>query len=568
MHTNRRLALTLALALATTAASQTGPAASTPTVSCDLLFAGGRVVDGTGAPWFRADVCVTGDRITAVGLLQGVAARLRIDASRLVIAPGFIDMMGQSEYRVLVDGRAASKITQGITTEITGEGGSIAPLNARMLASGKATYDHYGYTPTFTTLAGYFDELTRRGVALNVGTFVGAGGVRSLVIGEDDRPPTGAELEQMKAAVDQAMREGALGLSTSLIYVPDHFASTEEIIALAKVAASHGGSYITHQRDEGDDNGGGLDASMDEVFRIAREAKIPAEIYHIKASGQRNWGRMKAMLMRIEDARAAGLDISADQYPWAASSNNLDASLPVWVREGGAEKMVARLKDPAQRAKTREDFLKLPENTDWPAGASRILVTSVLNAALKGYEGQTIEQIAATAKKDPLDVIIDIVVADQGNTARVSFSMSEDDVREALRHPFVSFCTDSGASATDGIFSKQKSHPRAWGSASRILGYYVREQKVLTLEEAIRKMTSLPAARMRLSDRGIVRAGMAADLVAFDPKTVAARATYADPLHYSAGIPYVAVNGQLVVDGGVITAARPGRALRGPGYSR
>ena len=568
MRSNICPCLTLVMALSTRATSQTDHASPTTTVSCDLLFAGGRVVDGTGAPWFRADVCVSGDRIAAVGQLTGATARRRIDASRLVIAPGFIDMMGQSEYRLLVDGRAASKITQGITTEITGEGGSIAPLNARMLAAGKPTYDHYGYTPTFTTLAGYFDELVKRGAALNVGTFVGAGGVRSLVIGEDDRPPTPNELEQMKAAVDQAMREGALGLSTSLIYVPDHFASTDEIIALAKVAASHGGSYITHQRDEGDDNGGGLDASMDEVFRIAREAKIPAEIYHIKASGQRNWGRMKSMLKRIEDARAAGLDISADQYPWAASSNNLDASLPVWVREGGAEKMVARLKDQAQRAKTREDFLKLPENTDWPAGASRILVTSVLNAALKGYEGQTIEQIAATAKKDPLDVIIDIVVADQGNTARVSFSMSEDDVREALRHPFVSFCTDSGASATDGIFSKQKSHPRAWGSASRILGYYVREQKVLTLEEAIRKMTSLPAARMRLSDRGIVRAGMAADLVAFDPETVAARATYADPLHYSAGIPYVAVNGQLVVDGGVITAARPGRALRGPGYSR
>jgi len=568
MHTNRRLALTLALALATTATAQTGAAASTATVSCDLLFAGGRVVDGTGAPWFRADVCVTGDRITAVGLLEGVAVRRRIDASRLVIAPGFIDMMGQSEYRLLVDGRAASKITQGITTEITGEGGSIAPLNARMLASGKSTYDHYGYTPSFTTLAGYFDELTKRGAALNVGTFVGAGGVRSLVIGEDDRPPTEAELEQMKAAVDQAMREGALGVSTSLIYVPDHFASTEEIIALARVAASHGGSYITHQRDEGDDNGGGLDASMEEIFRIAREAKIPAEIYHLKASGKRNWGRMKALLKKIEDARASGLDISADQYPWAASSNNLDASLPVWVREGGAEKMVARLTDPAQRAKTREDFLKLPENTDWPAGASRILVTSVLNAALKGYEGQTIEQIAAAAKKDPIDVIIDLVIADRGNTARVSFSMSEDDVREALRHPFVSFCTDSGASAEDGIFSKQKSHPRAWGSASRILGYYVREQKVLTLEEAIRKMTSLPAARMHLSDRGIVRAGMAADLVAFDPDTVAARATYADPLHYSAGIPYVAVNGQLVVDEGAITKARPGRPLRGPGYRR
>ena len=559
----------LLLALTASSGAQT-PALSTPStvppVECDLLFAGGRVVDGTGAPWFRGDVCVKGDRIAAVGALTGAAATRRVDATRLVIAPGFIDMMGQSEYRILVDGRAASKITQGITTEITGEGSSIAPIDARLLAAGKPTYEHYGYTPMFTTIDGYFKELVKRGSAVNVGTFVGAGGLRSLVIGEVDRAATAAELERMKAHVAQAMEEGALGLSTSLIYVPDHFASTDEIIALAKVAASYGGSYITHQRDEGDDNGGGLDASMDEVMRIAREANIPAEVYHLKASGKRNWGRMKDLLERIERARAEGLDVSADQYPWAASSNNLDASLPFWVREGGAEPMVARLKDPAQRARARTDFLKMPENADWPAGAARILVTAVLNPALKSLEGQTIEQIAAAATKDPIDTIMDIVADDKGNTARVSFSMSEDDVRTALRSPLVSFCTDSGASAEDGIFSKQKSHPRAWGSASRILGYYVRDQKVLSLEEAIRKMTSLPAARMRLTDRGIVRAGMAADLVAFDPDTVDSRATYADPLHYSVGMPYVAVNGALVVDGGVITAARPGRALRGPGY--
>ncbi len=568
MRPTRWLGLALTLTFALRLSAPTVEALQPAPLSCDLLFAGGRVVDGTGAPWFRADVCVVGDRIAAVGSFANAAAKRRIDASRLVITPGFIDMMGQSEYRLLVDGRAASKITQGITTEITGEGGSIAPVNARMLAAGKATYDHYGYTPNFTTLAGYFTELEKRGSAVNVGTFVGAGGVRSLVIGEGNRPPTPAELDAMKKAVAQAMEEGALGLSTSLIYVPDQFASTDEIIALARVAASYGGSYITHQRDEGDDNGGGLDASMDEVFRIAREAAIPAEIYHIKASGKRNWGRMKGMLKRIEDARASGLDITADQYPWAASSNSLDASLPVWVREGGSDKMVARLSDPGQRAKARADFLKLPDSADWPAGASRILVTSVMNTSLKLYEGQTIEQIAAAQKKDPLDTLLDLVVADKGNTGRVSFSMSEEDVREALRHPLVSFCTDSGASAEDGIFSKQKSHPRAWGSAARILGHYVREEKLLSLEEAIRKMTSLPAARMRLTDRGILRAGMAADLVALDPETVASRATYGDPLHYSAGIPYVAVNGQLVVDGGAITTARPGRALKGPGYKK
>ena len=531
----------------------------------DMIFAGGRIVDGSGAPWFRGDVGLRGDRVAAVGDLSKAAARRRIDATGLVLAPGFIDMMGQSEYHVLVDGRAASKITQGITTEITGEGASIAPLNARMLADAKASYDHYGVTPSFTTLEGYFDEFARRGVALNLATFVGAGGVRNLIIGKDKRPPTPEELKAMEAAVAQAMEQGALGLSTSLIYVPDNFASTEEIIALAKVAARYGGSYITHQRDEGDDRSGGLDVSLDEVFRIAREAGIPAEIYHLKASGKRNWGRMGGLLRRIEEARAQGLDVSADQYPWAASSNALDASLPFWVREGGAEKLVARLRDPAQRARAREDFVK--ENPEWPESASRILVTSVLNPDLKRYEGKTVAEIARDAAKDPFEALVDTVIADRGNTTRVTFGMSEEDVRAALAHPLVSFCTDSPAMAEDGIFSKERSHPRAWGSAARVLGKYVREEKLLSLEEAIRKMTSLPASRMRLHDRGLLRPGMAADLVAFDPATVRERASYTDPLHYSEGIPYVVVNGGLVVDGGKITTARPGRILKGPGYT-
>ncbi len=532
----------------------------------DLVLAGGRVVDGTGAPWFRADVGIVGDRIAAVGDLREAEATRRIDATGLVVAPGFIDMMGQSEYNVLVDSRAASKITQGITTEVTGEGGSIAPLNARMLADNRETYAHYGYTPTFTTLAGYFDEFARRKSAVNLATFVGAGGLRNLVVGKENRPPTPAELAAMEKAVAQAMEEGALGVSTSLIYMPDNFASTEEIIALAKVAARYGGSYITHQRDEGDDNHGGIDKSLDEVFRIAREARIPAEIYHLKAAGKASWGRMPGILKRIEAARAEGLDISADQYPWTASSNALDASLPIWVREGGEEPLVKRLTDPKTRARARDDFLKSPENADWPEGAKRVLITSVLKPELKRYEGKTIAEIAQDQKKDPLDAMFDLVVADRGHTSRVSFAMSEEDMRAALAHPLVSFCTDSGAMAEDGIFSKEKSHPRAWGSATRILGTYVREEKVLALEEAVRKMTSLPASRMRFADRGIVRPGFAADLVAFDPLTVRERSTYADPLHYSEGMPYVMVNGKLVVDGGRITDERPGRILRGPGY--
>jgi N-acyl-D-amino-acid deacylase len=543
------------------------PGAADAPTSLDLVIAGGRVVDGTGAPWFRADVGVAGGRIAAVGDLSRAAAARRIDAQGLVVAPGFIDMMGQSEYNVLVDGRAASKITQGITTEVTGEGTSIAPLNARMLDDARAAYARYGYTPTFTTLAGYFAEFERRGSAINLATFVGAGGVRDLVIGKANRAPTPDELQAMEDAVARAMQDGALGLSTSLIYMPDNFATTEEIVALAKVAARYGGSYITHQRDEGDDGHGGIDASLDEVFRIAREAHLPAEIYHLKASGRANWGRMPHILARIEAARAEGLDVSADQYPWTASSNNLDASLPIWVREGGEGPLVSRLSDPPTRRRARADFLASPENVDWPEGAGRVLVTSVLNPELKRYEGKTIAEIAREQGKDPLDALFDFVVADRGHTGRVTFGMSEDDMKAALAHPLVSFCTDSSAMAEDGIFSQEKSHPRAWGSAPRILGKYVREEKLLPLEEAIRKMTSLPASRMRFADRGIVRPGMAADLVVFDPATIRERATYADPLHYSEGIPFVLVGGQLVVDASRITAARPGRILRGPGYS-
>jgi dihydroorotase/N-acyl-D-amino-acid deacylase len=538
-----------------------GSASAAPPARFDLVFAGGRVVDGTGAPWFRADVGVVGDRIAAVGDLSKAEAARRVDARGLVVCPGFIDMLGQSEYVVLVDPRAASKITQGITTEITGEGSAIAPVNERIVKDGAATWARYGVTPDWTTLAGYWKAFERARPAINLGTFVGAGGVRNLVIGEDDRPATPAELVAMEAAVARAMEDGALGLSTSLIYVPDRFASTAEIVALAKVAARYGGSYITHQRNEDDT----IDASLDEVFQVAREAALPAEIYHLKVAGRKNWGRMPAVLKRIEAARAEGLDVIADQYPWTASSNGLDASLPAWVREGGRDKLVARLQDPAQRERIRRDFLA--ENDDWAdGGGSRILVTSVLEPRLKPLEGKTIDEIGRAQGKDPLDALIDLVIADRANTGRVSFTMNEEDVRAALRHPLVSMCTDSGAHAEDGILAQEKSHPRAWGSAARILGHYVRDEKLLPLEEAIRKMTSLPASRMRLADRGIVRPGMAADLVVFDPARVRERSTYDDPTHYSEGLPYVAVNGKLVVDGGRITGARPGRALKGPGY--
>jgi dihydroorotase/N-acyl-D-amino-acid deacylase len=554
----RGLRFVVACLLAAPAASAAEP--------CDLLFTGGRVVDGTGSPWFRADVCVAGDRIAAVGDLRGREARRRIDAAALVIAPGFIDMLGQSEYYVLVDNRAASKVTQGITTEITGEGSSLAPISARMIADDKETWARYGVTPDWSDLAGYFRALERARPAINLGTFVGAGGLRNLVIGLEDRPARPEELRAMEAEVQKAMEQGAFGLSTSLQYVPDRFASTEEVVALAKVAARHGGSYITHQRSES----GRIDQSIDEVLRIAREASIPAQIYHLKTAYKPNWGRMPAVLQRLEQARAEGLDVSANQYPYIAGSNGVDACLPLWVREGGKDKMVERLKDPAQRARIKKELLT--EDASWEnqylgaGGPSGVLVASVLNPDLKKYEGMTIAQIGAQQGKPPEDALMDLVIADRGNSGGIIFIMNEDDVRAALRHPLVSFCTDSGAVATDGIFSKQRSHPRAWGSAARILGRYVRDEKLLPLEEAIRKMTSLPASRMGLADRGVVRPGMLADIVAFDPARVADRATFERPLAYSDGIPYVAINGRLVVDGGRLTDERPGRVLRGPGY--
>jgi N-acyl-D-amino-acid deacylase len=527
----------------------------------DLILANGRVVDGTGAPWFRADVGVRGDRIAAVGDLSKAKARRRIDASKLVIAPGFIDMLGQSEFNVLVDNRAASKITQGITTEITGEGRSIAPLNAQMIEDDADLWKYYGVRPDWTTLSGYFQSFAKKRVAINLGTFVGAGGVRELVLGRENRAPTPDELKRMEAAVAQAMEEGALGLSTSLLYVPSNYATTEEIIALAKVARRYGGSYITHQRDEGTS----INDSLDEVFRIAREADIPAEIYHLKTAGPKAWGMMPAVLKRIEDARAQGLDISADVYPWTASSNSLHATLPFWARAGSREEMIARLQDPANRQRVRVEL-----EAEYPdlltTGAARILVADTLDPSLTRYEGKNLEEISKAEGKHPVDALMDIVIADKGNTSKISFSMNEDDMRAALKHPLVSMCTDSGASATDGIFSTERNHPRGWGSAARILGRYVREEKLLSLEEAVRKMTSLPASRMRLVDRGQVRPGFFADLVAFDPDTIIDRSTYVNPWQYSAGIPYVAVNGQLVVDNGKITEARPGRILLGPGY--
>jgi N-acyl-D-amino-acid deacylase len=534
----------------------------------DILIKNGRIVDGTGAPWFRGDVAIVADRIVAIGSLPDAPAKTTIDAENLVVAPGFIDLLGQSEFNLLVDGRAASKVLQGVTTEVTGEGTSIAPVNDRMIGAAKASAEHFGVTQDWRTLADYFRRLeTQSRPAINVATFVGAGGVRDYVIGKDDRPATPAELEQMKQLVATAMEHGAVGLSTSLQYVPDRFASTNEIVELAKVAGKYGGVYFTHQRSES----GRIFESVEEVISISRQAGIPAEIWHLKTAYRPNWGKMPEILRRLEQARASGIDITANQYPYTRASNGLDACLPLWVREGGLEKMLTRLSDAAERERIKQE-MQDPNVTAWEnqwygsGGGDGVMLASVLNPELRQYEGLTMTRIGAAMGKDPRDAVMDLVIADRGESSVIIAIMSEEDVRTALQHPLVGIGTDSGAKAEDGKLSESKSHPRGWGSFPRILGKYVRDEHLLTMEEAIRKMTSKAAASVHLQDRGILRPGMMADITIFDPVAIRDVSTFDDPNHYSIGVKHVFVNGKRVVADGTITDQRPGRPLRGPGY--
>jgi dihydroorotase/N-acyl-D-amino-acid deacylase len=433
-----------------------------------VVITNGRIVDGTGAPWFRADVGLTGDRITAIGNLAGARAGTRIDARGLAVAPGFIDLLGQSEFNVLVDSRAASKITQGITTEITGEGVSIAPVDDEMMAERKASYEFFKIAQDWRTLDQYFARLARSTSAINVGTFVGSGGVRDYVVGKEDRAATADEMAQMKALVADAMADGALGLSSSLQYIPNRFSTTDELVELAKVAAEHGGIYITHQRSEGNK----VFESVDEVLAIAERADIPTEIWHLKTAYRANWGKMTEVLRRIDAARARGVRVSANIYPYDRASNGLDACLPIWVREGGTDAMLQRLADPATRARVKRDMddPNAPFENQWygSGGPAGVMLSSVLDPALRKYEGLTFEAIGKAMGKDPRDAAIDLVIADKAESSVIIAIMRESDVVEAMRTPWVSFDTDSGARAEDGPLSTSKSHPRAWGTFPRV----------------------------------------------------------------------------------------------------
>jgi dihydroorotase/N-acyl-D-amino-acid deacylase len=436
-----------------------------------------------------------------------------------------------------------------------------------MIGEATPSATHFGIAIDWRTMSDYFRRLEERSrPAINVGTLVGAGGLRNYVIGKDDRPATPAELARMKQLVAEAMQQGALGLSTSLQYVPDRFASTDEIVELAKVAARHGGVYFTHQRSES----ARIFESLDEVFAIADRAAIPAEIWHLKTAYKANFGKMPEVLKRIEAARARGIDVTANQYPYTRASNGLDSCLPLWAREGGLGKTLARLKDPATRERIKKDMDDANATTwenQWYGanGGDGVMLSSVLNNDLRKYEGMTLAEIGKAMGRDPRDAVIDLVIADRGESSVITAIMSEDDVRTALKHPLVGVGTDSGAQAEEGKLSESKSHPRAWGSFPRILGRYVRDEHLLTLEEAIRKMTSKAADRVHLSDRGLLRPGMVADITVFDPVTIRDVSTFEDPKHYAVGVKHVFVNGRRVVADGVITNERSGRPLRGVG---
>ena len=537
----------------------------------DVVILHGHIVDGTGSPWYSGDVGIRDGHISAIGDLSAAPAKQKIDAHGKVVAPGFIDMLGQSELTILVDPRLPSKIYQGITTEITGEGNSVAPVNDAMLASDRAGYAHLHITPDWSTLREYFARLEKQGMGINLATYVGATSVRRMVLGDADVQPTATQLDQMKALVDQAMRDGAVGLSTALQYAPAPYAKTEELIALAREASKYGGIYATHMRSEGDT----VLESIDEATRIGREAQVPVEIWHLKAAGKANWGKMPQIVDRINTARAAGVDVSANTYAYTAWFNTFSAFVPPWAHDGGDVKLVERLKDPAVRARIRKDMTSSGKNSageDWDnewqevPGPEAILIAVVQNPELVPLQGKRLSEVAALWHEDAIDALCDLLIKDNAFTEVAVFGMDEADVKLALKQPWVSLDNDSQGTSPEGLLGSEHPHPRAYGTFPRVLHKYVREDKELTLADAIRKFSALPAQRMRLTDRGVLKRGMWADVVVFDPEKITDKSTYENPNQLSVGMEYVLVNGVPVIAEGKMTGALPGKVLRGAGY--
>jgi N-acyl-D-amino-acid deacylase len=544
------------------------PAVARPGEHFDVLITNGRVLDGTGGPWYAADIGIRGDRVVAIGKLNGADAAKTIDAKGRIVAPGFVDMLGQSEDSLLIDNRSLSKLSQGITTEITGEGNSIAPQNEKTIAPLKPLYEHYKLDVDWTTLDGYFRRLEKQGTPLNIGTYVGATQVRQAVIGDDNRAPTPAELEQMQALVAEAMKDGAFGISTALIYPPGHYAKTEELIALAKVASQYGGLYASHMRSEGASEM----AAIDEAIRIGREAELPVEIFHLKVSGKSRWGSMKKVVEKIQAARDAGLDIRADQYPYIAGATALASSLPPSVADGGVAKLLERLRDPKTREQIKREMSA--EQTAWEnlyrdcGGGSGVMISGVISEPLKKYDGKTVAEMAKGEGKPELEALLDFILADNAQTGAVYFMASEEDLLHGLKQPWTSIGLDAGESSLDGLLFEPHGHPRGFGSMPRFLGRYVRDRQLLPLPEAIRKITSMPAQRQHLEGRGQIQVGYFADITIFDPAAIMDAATFEKPNELSQGIDYVLVNGQLEYDHGRLTGAMGGRPLHGPGWSK
>jgi N-acyl-D-amino-acid deacylase len=533
----------------------------------DVIIKSGWVYDGSGGPAYVADVAIENDHIAAVGRLDA-DANLVIDASGLVVAPGFINMLSWATDTLIEDGRSQSDIRQGVTLEVMGEGFSMGPLNEMMKADLFESQGDIKYAVKWTTLGEYLEYLERKGVSPNIASFVGAATVRIYVLGYQDRAPTYIELQKMRQLVAQAMREGALGVSSALIYAPGVYAKTDELEALAEVAGKYGGMYISHIRSEGND----LLAAVDELITIARKANVPAEIYHLKAAGKANWNKLDAVIEKIEKARSKGLKITADMYTYTAGSTGLDAAMPPWVQAGGFRAWVARLKDPAIRRRVVRE-MSTPsdkwENFYLLAGSpENMLFVGFKNKNLRYLAGKTLAQVAEMRGKSPEETAIDLVIEDGSRVGTIYFLMSEENVRKQIKLPWVSFCSDAGSLAPEGVFLKSSTHPRAYGNFARLLGKYVRDEHVIPLAEAIRRLTSLPAENLKLDRRGRLKKGYYADVVVFDPNTIRDNATYEKPHQYTTGVVDVFVNGTQVLRDGKHTGAMPGRVVRGPGWKK
>ena len=534
----------------------------------DVIIKGGTVYDGTGAEGRVTDIAIRGDRIAGIGDLANATAKTTIDARGLAVAPGFINMLSWSTESLIQDGRSQSEIRQGVTTEIMGEGNSMGPLNDRMKARYVREQKDIKYDIKWNTLAEYLRYLEKRGVSCNVASFLGATTVREYVIGLEDKQPTPEQLEQMRELVRKEMEAGALGIGTSLIYPPAFYAKTDELIELCKVAAKYQGKYISHMRSEGNQ----LLESLDELIRISREAGIPAELYHIKAAGEKNWPKEDQLLARIEAAQKEGLKITADMYTYTAAGTGLDACLPPWTEDGGYPALFKRLRDPATREKIAAEVRidsDAWENLYLAAGSpDKILLAGFKSEKLKPLTGKSLAEVAKMRGKDPIETIMDLLSEDESRIDAMYFLMSEENVRKELAKPWISFGSDEASQAPEGVFLKSNPHPRAYGNFARVLGKYARDEKVLTLPEAVRRLSALPATNLGLDHRGFIQEGMFADVVVFDPATIADRATFDKPHQYAVGMKHVFVNGVQVLKDGEHTGAKPGRALWGPGKTK